>query len=263
MERRARSIVIRTNGVASRAPEYFFVNRQTRKQLKTDQLAEGFGETFSFLSHHRAESIRYGLIALAVIVLAGGYYLYSRHQASVREDLLTQALKINDAIIGPADTQTNKAFPNQQAKDNATIKAWTDLYTKYHGTTEGSIAGLYLAALQADKAKFADAEKIYQDVVDSAPKLYAAQAEMSLAQIYAAEGKTDAAQKILEDRIAHPTVLVSSDDAKLQLADLLINKDSARARKLAEPLRNSKDVAVSKEAINVVGKINMATGKQQ
>lgn len=239
------------------------MKRQTRKKLKTDELAEGFGETFSFLSEHRSESIRYGLIGLAVIVLAAGWYLYDRHQASVREDLLSQALRIDDAIIAPADTVTNKAFPNQQAKDNARIKAWTDLYTKYHGTTEGSIAGIYLAAEQADKGKYADAEKIYQDVVNSAPKMYAAQADIDLAQVYAAEGKTDQARKILEDRINHPAVLVSSDDAKLQLAELLAAKDPAQARKLAEPLRTSKDVAVSKEAINIVGQINMATGKQQ
>lgn len=239
------------------------MNKLTRKQLKTDELAEGFGETFSFLSEHRTESIRYGLIGLAVLILAGGWFLYDRHEATVREDLLNQALNINDAIIGPADTLTNKAFPNQQAKDNASIKAWTDLYTKYHGTTEGSIAGLYLGAQQADQGKYADAEKIYKDVVDSAPKMYAAQAEISLAQVYAAEGKLDDAQKILQQRIDHPAVLVSSDDAKLQLAELIAAKKPEEARKLAEPLRNSKDVAVSKDAINIVGEINMATGKQQ
>lgn len=234
------------------------MRRQTRKQLKTDKFAQEVGETFSFLSEHRTESIRYGLIGLVVILLGAGYYFYNRHQATAREDALAQALRIDDAIIAPADTLTNKAFPTQQAKDDARLKAWSDLASKYHGTTEGGIAGIYLAADQADKGNFANAEKIYKDVVDSAPKLYAAQAELSLAQVYAAEGKTQDAEKLLQDRIDHPSELVSSDEAKLELAELLSTANPAEALKLAGPLRNSNHPAVSKEAINVVGRINMS-----
>ena len=94
--------------------------------------------------------------------------------------------------------------------------------------------------------------------MDSAPKVYAAQAEMSLAQVYAAEGKTQDAEKLLRYRIDHPTELVSSDEAKLALAPILAQTNPAEALKLIEGLRTSNHTAVSKEALNEVSRINMA-----
>lgn len=235
------------------------MNRQTRKQLKTDKFAQEVNETVSFLSEHRAESIRYGLIALAVAVLVGGYFLYNRHQATVREAALAEALRIDEGIIGPADTPTNKAFPNQEAKGKARAKAFSDLYTKYHGTTEGSIGGIYMAADLADLGKYEAAEKIYKDVVDSAPKVYATQAELSLAQIYAAEGKNSDAEKIYRKYIDHPTELISSDAAKLYLADMLTRTDPKQALSLAQPLTNSSHVYISQQALNVTSRVHMSS----
>ncbi len=84
------------------------MKRQTRKQLKTDNFAKDLGLTFSFLSEHRAETIRYGLIATAIVLLGFGYYFYSRHQAAVREEALTAAMKVDEAIIGPKPTPIGK-----------------------------------------------------------------------------------------------------------------------------------------------------------
>jgi predicted negative regulator of RcsB-dependent stress response len=244
------------------APE-FPVNRQTRKQLKTDKFAQEVNQTVSFLSEHRTESIRYGLIALAVIVLGSGYYFYNRHQATVRETALAEALRIDDAVIGPADTPTNKAFPTQEAKDKARAKAFSDLAMKYHGTTEGAIGAVYMAADQADKGNYSQAESIYKDVADSAPKVYATQAELALAQVYAADGKTADAEKILRKYIDHPTELVSSDAAKLYLANILAATDSKENQKealsLAQPLTTSNHVYLSKQALNVVSRVGLSS----
>ncbi len=238
------------------------MDRQTRKQLKTDKFAQEVGDTFAFIGEHKDEAVRYGLIALAVVVLAGGYYFYSRHQASVREDALAEAMKVDDSIVGPADTLTNKAFPTKEAKTAARTKAFTDLSTKYRGTTEGAIGGIFVAAQLADSGQYADAEKAYKDVVDSAPKEYSALAEVSLAQVYSAEGKTSEAEKLLQYRIDHPTELVSSDEAKLALGDVLAKSNPTAALKLVEPLRTSTRQAISKEAINEVGRINTLAHKQ-
>lgn len=237
------------------------MNRQTRKQLKTDEFAQELGQTFSFLKEHRTESIRYGLIGLAVIVLGAGYYFYSRHEGVVREDALAEAMKIDDAIVGPADTATNKAFPTKDAKVQARAKALNDMATKYRGTTEGAIAAIFLAADQVDAGNYAAAEKAYKDVVDSAPKEYASLAEVSLADVYSVEGKTEDAEKLLRYRIDHPTELVSSDAAKLELADVLASANPTEALKLVEPLRSSAHTVISKEAINEVARINSTAHK--
>jgi predicted negative regulator of RcsB-dependent stress response len=231
------------------------VKRQTRKQLKTDNFAKDVGLTFSFLNEHRTETIRYGLIGLAVVILGVGYYFYSRYQATAREAALTDAMKVDEAIIGPSPSPTNINFPTQAEKDKARTKAFTDLALKYHGTVEGAIGGIYVAAEQSDKGNFAAAEKMYKDVVDSAPDDYASEARISLAHVYAAEGKTAEAEKLMRYQIDHPTALVSKDEATLELADILAPTNRDEALKLVGPLRSAR-TAVSKVALSEYGRIS-------
>jgi predicted negative regulator of RcsB-dependent stress response len=231
------------------------VKRQTRKQLKTDNFAKDLGLTFSFLNEHRSETIRYGLIGLAVIILGVGYYFYSRHQAAAREEALAAAMKIDQAIIAANPTIMNLNFPTQEEKDKARTKAFSDLATKYHGTAEGAVGGIYVGAEQADKGNFAAAEKIYADVMDSAPEEYAALARLSLAHVYAAENKTPEAEKLLRYMMDHPSALVSKEQATLELGDILSKSNCTEALKLIEPLRNSR-TAISKVALNEVGRIS-------
>jgi predicted negative regulator of RcsB-dependent stress response len=232
------------------------VRRLTRKQLKTDKFAQDVGLTFSFLSEHREETIRYGLIALAVVVLGAGYYFYNRHQNDVRQEALTAAMRIDEAVIAPSPTPTNLNFTTQAEKDKARTQAFTDLATKYHGTAEGAIGGIFIAAEKSDKGEFAAAEKIYKDVMDSAPAEYAAQARVSLAYVYAAEGKTQEAEKLVRYLIDHPTALISKEEATLELADILSKSNCSEALKLIEPLRDSHRTAVSKAALTAVGRIS-------
>jgi predicted negative regulator of RcsB-dependent stress response len=237
------------------------VRRQTRKQLKTDKFAQDVGLTFSFLNEHRSETIRYGLIALAVVILGVGYYFYSRHQAEAREEALAAAMKIDEAVIAPNPTPTNINFATQAEKDKARTQAFADLATKYHGTAEGAVGGIFIGAEKADKGDLVAAEKIYKDVMDSAPAEYAAQARVSLAYVYAAEGKTPEAEKLMRYLIDHPTALISKDEATLELGNILAKSKPAEALKLIEPLRDSHRTAISKAALTEVGLINMAGGK--
>jgi predicted negative regulator of RcsB-dependent stress response len=236
------------------------LKRLTRKQLKTDKFAEDLGLTFSFLNDHRTETMRYGLIGLAVILLGVGYYFYNRHEATAREDALTAAMRIDEAVIAPNPTPTNLNFATQAEKDKARTQAFTELATKYHGTTEGAVGGIFIAAEKSDKGDFAAAEKIYKDVMDSAPADYAGQARVSLAYVYAAEGKTPEAQKLMQYAIDHPTALISKEEATLELGNILAKSNPAEALKLIGPLREFPRTAVSKAALSEAGGL-IATGK--
>jgi predicted negative regulator of RcsB-dependent stress response len=231
------------------------VNRQTRKQLKTDKFAQDIGLTFSFLSEHRSEAIRYGLIGVAVIILGVGYYFYSRHQATVREEALAAAIRIDQAIVAPNPSPTNINFVTQAEKDKARTLAFSDLATKYHGTAEGAVGGIYIAAEQSDKGNFPAAEKLFKDVMDSAPTEYSSLARVSLAHVYAAENKTPEAEKLLRYLMDHPTTLVSKEQATLELGDVLAKTNCKEALKLVEPLRSSRS-AISRAALNEVGRIS-------
>jgi hypothetical protein len=95
---------------------------------------------------------------------------------------------------------------------------------------------------------------MYKDVMDSAPKEFSAWARISLAQVYASENKMQDARALLEYLIAHPTETISKEQATIELAEILAKSNPAEARKLVEPLRNSR-TAVSRTAIDVVGRL--------
>jgi predicted negative regulator of RcsB-dependent stress response len=225
------------------------VNSLTRKQLKTDNFAKDVGLTLGFLGEHRADTIRYGLIALAVIVLGSGYFLYSRHAASVREEALAQAMRIDQAIIAPSPTATNLNFVTQAEKDKARTQVFADLATKYRGTVEGAIGGIYIGAEKADRGDLTSAEKIYKDVMDSAPEDLSSVARLSLAHIYQGENKLPDAEKLLRYLMDHPTRIVSKEEATLALADVLAKTNCTEALKLVEPLKISR-TAVSLVALD-------------
>jgi predicted negative regulator of RcsB-dependent stress response len=228
------------------------VDRHTRKELKTDKFALEIGHTFEYLSTHRTEVLRYGAVALAVLVIAGGYYYYTRHQADVREEALAQALKIDDATVGTNVLPTNLNYPTIDEKNKARNKAFTDLATKYKGTAEGAYAQIYLAADDADRGDLPAAEKRFREVMDSAPLQYAALARLSLADTLVAEGKPAEAEKILREAVSKPAATVSKEHATLILAQLVAKHDPCEARKMLDPLKTERS-SVSRAVIQALG----------
>ena len=236
------------------------MDRHTRKNLKTDKFALEVSHTFDFLSEHRTETIRYGSAGLAVILLTVGIYFYRSHQQSVREEALAQAIRIDDATVGANANQANLHYNTDEEKVKARTKAYGDISGKYRGTQEGAIAALVLAADAADAGKMDEAEKRYRDIVDSAPKLYSSLAKLSLAQVYAAEGKVALGEKVLRDLIAHPTLMVSKEQASIALGRILATTNPAEARKILEPLRTERS-AVSQAAVAALGDIPQTPAK--
>jgi predicted negative regulator of RcsB-dependent stress response len=231
------------------------VDRKLRKQLKGDRFAEEVGATVSWVDHHKALVGRYGLIALAVVVLGGGIYFYMHYQSTAREEALAQALRVDNAAVAPAQTPPGGlSYPTQAEKDKARTKAFSELAAKYHGSPEGSIAQMYMASDAADKGDFANAERMYKDVMDSAPKAFSSMARLPLAQIYIAEGKDADAEKILRDAVANPSVTVSKEEATIHLAKLVVKKNPDEARKLLEPLRMER-TSVSRAAVSALGEM--------
>jgi predicted negative regulator of RcsB-dependent stress response len=219
------------------------VARITRKELKSDKFAQEVGLTVTFFEEHQKDVVRFGAIAVAVVLLILGYNVYSRHQRVAREEALTQAISVQEASVAqPTDP---RGFPTQDAKDQAAIKAFSDLASKYSGTDEGNIAVYYIGAIRADEGKLAEAEKFFLQVADHASANYASLAKLSLVDIYYSDGRTDQAEKTLRDLIVHPTVFVSQDDATITLARHLATKNPAEARKLLSPIKGGKGPAAS------------------
>ena len=238
------------------------MDRHTRKELKTDKFAEGVGSWVEFLSEHRGEATRWGLAALAVIVIVGGIWLYRSHQATARAELLAKALQVDSAVVG-APQPPRLSFPTAEEKEKARIAAFTEVATKYPGSSEGAIARLAVAAAQTDKGQIDDALKTFKEMADTAPDPYDSVAKSSMAQIYVSQGKTDEAEKLLRQLIDKPSVFVSKEQATLDLAQIVAKKNPAEARKMLEPLSASKRNAVSRAAVAEMGSIAASAAPAQ
>ncbi len=230
------------------------MDRLTRKDLKTDKFAVEAGHMFEFLTDHPEQLKKYGSIAAAAVILIAGIFFYRSHQATAREEALANAMKLDDAVVSNNPVPPNITFKTAAEKDQARNKAFSDLATKYRGSREGAIGGIFMASTAADKGDLAGAEKQYKDVVDSAPSDFASLATISLAQVYHAEGKDADAEKLLNDLIKNPTTLVSKEQATIALADVKMKSNPAEARKLLEPLRIGRS-AVSRAAVTMLGNL--------
>ena len=232
------------------------MDRRTRKELKSDKFALEVQHGFEFVTDHKDQLIRYGGIVLAVLLIAGGIYLYMNHQTSVREDAMAAAFRIDNASVGNGQVQQTgvQHFDTQAQKDAALTKAMTDIAVKYSGSDEGATAEFYLASLAVDKGNLPEAEKRFQQIADSAPSAYSSMAKLSLARVFESEGKDDQAEKLLRDLMAHPTVSVSKGEAQLRLAMLIAKKNPDEARKMLESMRTDR-TAISRAAVQQLGEL--------
>jgi predicted negative regulator of RcsB-dependent stress response len=222
--------------------------RITRKELKTDKFAVEVEHTVDFVTQHRRELTIYGSIAAAVVVISIGIYFFARHQHAAREEVLAEAIQIQEAPVGPPNAGALIAFPTEVAKRAAAAKAFGDIVAKYPGSAEAAVSQYYLGATSADQGNLAEAAKRFQAAADAGDSNYASLARLSLAQVDFSQGRVADGEKILRHLMDHPTIFVSKDEATIALAKGIGPTKPAEARKLLEPLR-AQGRAVSQAAI--------------
>jgi predicted negative regulator of RcsB-dependent stress response len=225
------------------------VDRQTRKDLKTDKFAEDVFDVFGWASAHKTEVVRYGAALIALVLIVVGVMYYNRSQATTREEALSKALRVDEATTGATIEATSLHFDTEADKTKTKMQAFSELSTRYGGTQEGAIADMYLGSYAVDQGNQDEAERRYKRVADDGPKAYASLARIALSQIYISEGKMADAEKVLRDAIANPSATVSKEQAQLALGELLSKSNPTEAHKLLDPLRTSARGTISRTAI--------------
>ena len=118
-----------------------------------------------------------------------------------------------EASIGKP-SEFAKSYPTQQAKDDASLKAFAEVAAKHSGSREGLIAEYYVGTIRAERNDSKGAETNLKDVADSSSK-FAPLAKVALAHLYANQGKNSEAQALLNGLINKPTELVSKAQAQV------------------------------------------------
>lgn len=230
------------------------MDKAHRRELKHDKFVDQVGHSLEYAADHKSQVVKIigGVVLVAVLALA--WYMYSRYAHGQRQAALHQAIRIQQAQVGPNSSDFFVTFPTEEEKQKATIKAFTDVANKYSSSEEGAVARYYLGTTAADAGDVKEAEKQFKLVAESGEDEYASQAKLSLAQIYESTGRDADAEKLLRSLVDDPTTLVSKEQATIALARALGDDKPAEARKLLEPLRASRG-PVSRAAIGALGSI--------
>ncbi|MEJ5368043.1 MAG: tetratricopeptide repeat protein [Bryobacteraceae bacterium] len=234
------------------------MDRLTRHELKTDKFVEEVGHTVHFLEEHRQAILRYGSIALALILIAAAVYGYTRTKRAERQLALGKILDIYNAPVMDPPPAEITAFRSEEEKSQAIVKGCNELIQKYAGSDEAALATYLLGANAADQGDLDAAERYLKSAAEEGSREYASLAQFALAQLYISRGKEADAEKILRALIEKPTVLVTKEQASLKLAELLKKSKPEEARKLAAPLQN-KPGAVGRAAVSLLAEL----GRQQ
>lgn len=209
---------------------------ELKEQLQHDAFTDNVEVALGYVTGHRQMVVRWSIIGVVVLVIAGLGAWYFQHQKAVRQEALRKALEVAEAQVTTQPNAYAKTFPTQQAKDQAAMKALADVASRYSGSDEGRAAQYYLASFQADNGKYSEAENNFKQVADSSSS-FTSLGKVALAQLYAGEGKTGEAKTILDGLIQHPSSWVSKEQAQLMLANLLQDSNPGQAKQLAESLK--------------------------
>lgn len=226
------------------------MDRITRHDLKTDQFAEQVGHIVEEVEAHRSQVIRYGIIAVAAVVVIGGVYWFVHSRVQSREAELSKVMRIWSSPIG-APEGGEYAFTDAATKDKAFYKAANQLIADHSGSDEAGAAEYFLGIRSADLGKMDVAERYFRQAVSDGGTEYGSLAKLALADVCATESKTAEAETLLKELINKPTVMVSKEQATVSLAKLYLKSRPLEARKLLEPLR-TQTTAVGRIAVNLL-----------
>lgn len=212
------------------------MTRHELKEIEHDQFVAKVGEAIEYTSSHKSQVVRWVAVGIVAVLLVGGIWWYLSYQRAQRQADLREAFTLSEATVGKEATPYAKNFPTQDAKDEAMLKAYSAIASKYSGTREGDLGAYYAAVLRNDHGDTNGAIALLKGVVDGGRPM-AAMAKMSLASLYTGQGKYADAEALVKSLIDHPTALISKEHAQVLLAQLLAKHDPEAAKKLLATIK--------------------------
>ena len=223
---------------------------ELKEQLQHDQFTDSVSTALHYASSHKQRLIQWGfVVAVALIIVLGAVWFNSYHR-SVRQRNLQMAFTILDAQVGPPNEYT-KTFATAEAKQQASMKALSQVVANDGKSREGYLAQYYLGTLKAQKGDAKGAESDLRAVANSSSDS-AALAKIALAQLYIASKRTSEAQDLLRSLVNKPTDLVSKAQAQILLAQLDETVNPQAAKRILQGLKAPNESPVVSRAADQV-----------
>jgi predicted negative regulator of RcsB-dependent stress response len=199
------------------------VDHQTKVALKQDHFVTTTANGLSWASENRKSVIVTVSILLAVIVIGVliGVVWSSRSQAAA--NAFGDAMVIYQTPIatpGQPVPPGVKTFPSGVERSKAANTAFLEVANKYGLTTDGKDALYFAGITYMEEGQTQSAEDTLKKVAGGWNKQLSSLAKFALADLYRQTGRNQQAVDLYNDLTAHPTDSVPAGLAQIQLAEL-------------------------------------------
>jgi predicted negative regulator of RcsB-dependent stress response len=224
----------------------------SRKELKQDKIHDAIEHgAEAVYSHGQAAAILVA-VALAAVLLYGGWKFYNDRQTVLASAALDDAMKIYNAPVRQANVPVEAGeltFADTQTRSQEAAPKFASVANKFSRTNPGRLARYYEALALLDLEKQNQALESLKKVAGGSDKELSAMAQYQTANIYARSGKTDDAVKTYRAVADAKSVLVPRPLVLIELADLLSQSKPAEAATLYEQIKKEyPSTAVSERA---------------
>jgi hypothetical protein len=220
---------------------------ELKEQLRHDQFKDSVAKVVEYTASHQQKVTRWVIIGVALLVVVGAAIWYASYRRSIREKDLAAAFAVSSAQVGPA-SQVAKTYLTEDAKRQASLKAFSDVAAKDGDTREGYTALYYAGTLRVGtdpKRAEADLRKVADSSYD-----VSALAKIALAQLYSGQNRMSDAVSVARSLVDHPNGLVSKDQAQIVLAQLEMTTNPQEAKKILQSLKGPKQDPMVTRAVD-------------
>ena len=212
----------------------------SRKELKQDKIRESLEHgAEAVYSHSQAVAILVA-VALAAVLIYGGWKFYSDRQTVLASAALDDAMKIYNAPIRRPNVPVEAGevtYADNQVRAQEASQKFAAVADKYGSTNPGRLARYYQALTLLDLEKQNQALESLKKIAGGSDKELSAMAQYQMATIYARTGRLDDAIKTYRAVADAKSVLVPRALVLLELADLLREKNPAEAMTLYQQIK--------------------------
>ncbi len=194
------------------------MDRQHRRELKHDKFVDEIGVLSTRAKENQRILYALGAAAVAVALLAYGFFFYRSNREGKAQDLLASAMETMESpLVVPNQPNPQARFKTDAERTTAAEKQFKELKTKYSGSDAADVADLYLARIDAARGDVTGARKLLQDFIEQNPEnVLVGAARYSLFQMRIEAGE---APKVANELTAE---LAKKEDDRILPADSLL-----------------------------------------
>jgi predicted negative regulator of RcsB-dependent stress response len=209
------------------------VDTQTRHNLKKDKFAQAAASGASWVTEHRSSVVQWAIAAVvALAIVIGGAIFWTMRSSSANAALGAAMDVYNQPLAMPGAPPDPNSFATAADRAKAANAKFTAVADSYGWMRQGKMAKYFAGITNQELGQTGTAEDQLKSVAGSWNRNLANLAKMALAGIYHQNNQDSQAIDLYNQIVARPSTTVSAAVAQLSLANLYADQgktDQARA----------------------------------